>query len=129
MDVEGKWYNAFGSTLNIGPVLNGGFALQYETAVSAGQCAQGVFDGSGFFSTTGNVLAFTVLWINSLSDCKSVTTWSGVYDPDSDSITAIWLLTAYSPDNPWAPTSVGEDHFQRLQPTTVAQRIGRMAYR
>ena len=129
MSVEGTWYNAFGSTLNIGQVVDGAFFVTYETAVSSGQCAQGTFPGSGFFSASGSVLGFTVLWTNSGSDCKSVTTWSGVYDPTSDSITAIWLLTADSPETPWAPTSVGEDQFHRRQSAEAVQRAGRMAYR
>lgn len=131
MGIEGSWVNEFGSTLWIGPVQDdGSFALTYQTAVSSGQCAQGSFVGNGYFSTSGSALGFSVLWRNDQSNCKSVTTWCGVYVVDSaEQIIAPWLLTSEDPENPWASTVVGQDTFYRQQQTQVAAlRRGRSSH-
>lgn len=130
MGIQGTWINEFGSTLTIGPVQgDGSFALTYQTAVSSGQCAQGSFAGTGYFSSGGSALGFSVLWQNDQSNCQSVTTWCGVYLVNPvEQILAPWLLTSVNPEDPWASTAVGEDTFQRQQAEVAAVRRGRSSH-
>jgi hypothetical protein len=122
--IEGNWYNAFGSSMTIGPVRDGAFTFQYETAVSSAGCAKGVFAGTGYYAESGGAIGFSALWQNAQSQCDSVTTWCGQYRTADtiEEIVAIWLLTAQTVD-PWAPTSIGEDRFVRAPVASI--RSGR----
>lgn len=133
MDITGQWYNELGSSLLIQEVQNGYVQGIYSTAVSSQGCAQGNFSVFGVTDTDsgGQALAFSVVWQNDQSDCKSVTAWSGqVVDGQ---ISAFWLLTqeTNSADS-WLSTMIGQDVFGRIQPQAediaAKQRILRRAH-
>ena len=115
MNLQGTWYNELGSVLTIGNIQNGQFQLTYQTAVSASNCAQGIFQGTGCLNTgeSGTTIGIAVSWQNNISNCESVTTWSGYLTGDADDpiIVAFWLLTSANPESSWASTLVGEDVF------------------
>lgn len=117
MDITGQWYNELGSTLLIQEVQNGYVQGIYSTAVSSQGCAQGDFSVVGVTDTDsgGQAVAFSVVWNNDQSSCKSVTAWSGqVVD---DQISAFWLLTLETdPTQNWQSTMIGQDVFTRSQP-------------
>jgi len=120
MNISGTWYNELKSTLTLDPVVNGKFTGTYQTAVSSG-CAKGSYAVVGRTDTDkkGHAVAFVVLWANDVSDCKSVTAWSGqaqIID-DEEKITALWLLTTETdPDKDWTSTLIGQDVFTRNKP-------------
>ena len=121
MSLEGTWYNELGSVMIIDQVVDGSFQLTYETAVSTKHCAKGTFNGSGYLNTSplGQTIAFSISWLNDVSNCASVTAWSGqLQDDDGEgSIMAFWLLTGINPKTEWAPTNIGQDVFTKKPPT------------
>ncbi|MFY9622691.1 MAG: avidin/streptavidin family protein [Pyrinomonadaceae bacterium] len=121
MDLTGTWFNELGSTMVIDQVANGVISGSYTTAVSSTGCAQGSFTlvGSTDTDSGGEGVAFSVCWVNSASQCASVTAWSGQAQTTNgeDQILAFWLLTVESPAaQDWYATHVGQDVFTRAQP-------------
>jgi hypothetical protein len=122
MNLLGNWYNELGSTMTINDVTGGQIAGSYTTAVSSTGCAQGSFNLLGVTDTDsgGEGVAFSVCWLNTTSQCASVTAWSGQAQTinGQDQIIAFWLLTVESaPAADWYATHVGQDVFTRAQPT------------
>ena len=121
MNLQGIWYNELGSVLTIDAIVGNTFQLNYQTAVSTENCAQGTFNGTGYINVapSGTTIGMVVAWQNELSNCESVTTWSGycTVDPLNQQIVAFWLLTSIDPANQWASTLVGQDIFSQTPPT------------
>jgi hypothetical protein len=118
MNLQGTWYNELGSTMVINTVSDGGFTGSYTTGVSSTHCAQGNFKLVGQTDTDsgGEAVAFVVCWQNDISNCQSITAWSGQAQNinGEDQIIAFWLLTVEaSPAQDWYATHVGEDIFTR----------------
>lgn len=122
MNLTGNWINELGSTMVIDQVANGVITGSYSTAVSSTGCAQGSFTlvGSTDTDSGGEAVAFSVCWVNSTSQCASVTAWSGQAQTinGEDQILVFWLLTVESPAaQDWYATHVGQDVFTRTVPT------------
>lgn len=122
MNLEGTWHNELGSIMGINAVRNGAFTGTYTTAVSSAHCSQGGFQlvGQTDADSGGEAVAFVVCWQNDVSNCRSVTAWSGQAQNinGEDQITAIWLLTVEtSPEQDWYATHIGHDVFTRVRPT------------
>ena len=110
--LSGIWVNQLHSRLTISHDLTGALGGTYMTAVGelagtdhplVGFCDQGGPGG-------GILLGFVVRW----PEDHSVTAWSGHYDPASDEINAMWLLTAAGdPCRDWKSTHIGHDSFRR----------------
>lgn len=118
MPLEGTWYNELGSMITIDRVGTGGFTGTYQTAVSTTGCAKGTFSlvGTSDGDVDGSSVGFVVAWVNDISNCHSVTGWSGqlqIIDGE-EQIVATWLLTMETdPSQDWASTLVGRDVFTR----------------
>lgn len=117
INLVGTWHNELGSTLIIESVQSGVLSGTYETTGASGTCAKGKFRVSGVTDTEkgGNNIGFAVSWRNDLSNCHSVTAWSGqVLNPGpSQYISAFWLLTVESSQAAsWAATHIGLDTFE-----------------
>lgn len=118
MSLEGIWYNQLGSTLTINEVQKGGFTGTYKTEVSTSGCAKGVFPlvGRTNISRTKQSVGFVVSWKNELSDCNSVTAWSGQLQNvnHEDQLVTTWLLTVGTdPKDNWKSTFLNKDTFKR----------------
>ena len=77
-------------------------------------------------------MALVVCWQNDVSNCQSVTAWSGQAQNinGEDRITAMWLFTVEtSPEEDWYATHIGHDIFTRVRPTeqTSPLNVGSVA--
>jgi len=122
--LQGNWYNELGSELVIGPPdpVTGAVVGTYQTGVSTGGCAKGVFALAGRSDILfgGQTVGWTVSWFNGPSNCGSTSSWAGNYQDNdgNQTITAFWLLAAHiEPGQGWASTLIGEDVFTRQAPT------------
>ncbi len=82
--IEGTWVNERGSTVTLrrtGPHLTG----TYRTAVGHPAATDG-FEVIG--TTNGDLVTFAVAWVG----FGSLTTWTGRYDPATDTIDTLWHL-------------------------------------
>jgi hypothetical protein len=109
--LNGPWFNQFGSCLDLTADEDGRLTGSYRSAVGG---VDGGHPVSGFFARDpdgpGGSVAFTVSW----RSAHSVTAWSGHYRADEDAIATTWLLSeASSEHGDWRSTSVGHDEFRR----------------
>lgn len=117
--LSGTWRNQLGSELQLKADGRGGLQGKYRNAVgqAAGETSSlvGSYDPSPPRGST--VVAFIVDW----TDVHCVTAWSGQYQPQSDTISATWMMTAEcDPIDEWRATSVGHDVFRRHDRTPDA---------
>jgi hypothetical protein len=138
MPVTGMWYNELGSVMTLG--LDGAAVTgTYQTAVGD---ASGIYqlvgsvDVDGDPSTSGQAIAWVVVWNNSANGSShSITAWSGQYQivDGEEEIVTLWLLTEEVPVNKdWSSTRVNQDVFTRNPPDAVvaetAKKRGRISH-
>lgn len=117
----GTWSNESGSTMTIDSVSpDGEVRGSYKTAVSAVSADKCNITES--FPLVGRAdlpsLGFVVSWKNNLSNCSSVTAWSGQVQTvgGQDQLVTTWLLTSQTvPKKNWQSTTVNKDIFKRKQ--------------
>jgi hypothetical protein len=128
MDINGNWYNEYGSVAILTADGNGGLTGTYQSTVGD---AKGTYPLSGRYLSTeqsghGIALGWSVSWSNQYQNACSVTAWCGQLFDYFQRMTTTWLLSSETtPLELWQSTLVGQDVFTRVRPSDedVADRI------
>ena len=120
--LDGTWKTEWNTTIDLRVDQAGYLRGQLTVEHSPNDCAHGTFELFGRIAASpmnhGLPLAFTVGWINDLSDCAAVSTWSGQYFPQEQDhpevIRTTWLRTFTTEHrDSHGATNVGDDVFFR----------------
>ena len=119
MRLDGAWYNALGSSMEL-TVKGNCVSGTYITAVGE---AQGRYPIVGAIDSEpqkeSQALGLVVVWANEQGSSHSVTTWSGQFEviDGQEILRTTWLLTRETaPNLDWQSTLVGTDIFTRHPP-------------
>ena len=114
--IEGSWTNQLGSTLEIGTVNNGRFNGTYTTAVGNAQNFVNDVNGTIIEGEHGKTLvAMQVAWRHrEEGKPSSLTSWTGLFDPKTQTIDTQWLLVSNDDSlHNWSSFRHNKDLFTR----------------
>jgi Avidin family len=123
MNIDGEWFNEYGSVAILTSDGKGGLTGTYESTVGD---AKGTYALTGRYIPTeaagaGIALGWAVSWHNQYQNAHSVTTWCGQLLDFFQRIPTTWLLgKETTPLELWESTVVGQDAFTRVRPTAEA---------
>lgn len=109
------WENQRGSYLHITAVTPEGMIAGFFVNNAPNfQCRGTPYPLIGWIAPGTNTITFSVMWKNGHANCRSLTTWAGVFSGDSSRITTTWLLVFNGQQG--APMQ-GQDTFTRRAAT------------
>jgi hypothetical protein len=128
MNIDGAWFNEYGSVAILTSDGRGGLTGTYESTVGD---AKGTYTLTGRYIPSetpgyGIALGWSVSWNNQYQNAYSATTWCGQLFDDFQRLTTTWLLgIETTPQELWESTLVGQDVFTRVRPTDeeIAEKI------
>jgi len=115
MPIDGQWFNALGSVLQI---TSNGTSITGTYQVVRGN-SQTIYPLVGSITGAGTAaVGWTILWANANGDTNTLNSYAGIYVPGSpDSILTTWLRrTEVTEIENWAGTQIGVDVFGRTAP-------------
>lgn len=108
--VVGNWYSELGSELELHNT-DGFLTGRYTSAVGSVRDPEPLIGFCTPPSGTGTVVVgFVVRW----PVTRSLTTWAGRYDSDTDRLSMTWVLESATPSpTAWRSTQLGQDQYHR----------------
>jgi hypothetical protein len=111
---ESAWMNERGSTLYIEDVdSEGRIAGFYINRASGFNCIGTPYPVTGWVLEGTNTVTFTVKWENTVENCQSLTSWTGFFSSDGQTMTTLWQLVPNGATNP-SQILTGSDSFTRV---------------
>lgn len=113
-----SWTNQSGSTLYIQHVApNGQITGFYVNRAAGYRCQNSPYPVTGW--SYGNIISFSVVWVNPRENCQSITGWTGFLSRDGNTMTTRWYLVVNGQQT-FAP---GQDIFTRDTQTTSGSLV------
>lgn len=115
---ESTWQNQRGSTLYIEDIdSEGKITGHYINRASGFNCQGTPYPLTGWVLENTNTITWTVKWENTSENCSSLTSWTGFFSSDCQSMSTLWQLVVNgttSTKQIWQ----GADNFTRVAQKT-----------
>lgn len=111
---ETAWTNQSGSTLYIEDIdSEGGITGFYVNRATGFNCIGTPYPVTGWVLDGTNTITFTVKWENTSENCQSLTSWTGFFSSDGQTITTLWQLVSNGATKS-SQILTGSDSFTRV---------------